>query len=399
MPVKRAWLASLFALALASLACNLARSAATTAPADEGEMTLAEAVQVTPEDARPEVLRLMGPPDSFTLQWQDLDGTLVRWEEWSYFDAATRFDFLDGELVWTGDLDPVVDATVFAHAYSPMDFEPTMTTDDVRSMLADQTLEEASLAEADIPTGIILAGDQILLGFDNDRLVYVQSFALIPDESAPTPAASAPTMEAPATSAPTPQLAATSAPAALLSDDFQSPSPAAPLFGTRTMTFTLASGEGALTSLYPGGVVPVMYAAPVVADFALEVAIRFPDAAPSSAAGIIFRSDDTPDGLAYYYHLTLRPAASLLELAVWKDGAFSPIKMASIPTGGLDVDGANHLRLEARGDQLRVWINNVLTLEVSDTRLPGPGLLGLSIVSSQSPETVYFDNLRVEALP
>jgi len=177
------WLASIGALALAALACNVpgighAGDSTAATSGGEAEMSLEEALQVVPQDSRPEVLRLMGPPDSFTLQWQELEGQLVRWEEWSYLDAAARFDFIDGELVWTGDLDPALDGALLAHAYNPLDFDPAMTIDDVQSMLTDQSLEEASLAEADIPTGVVLAGDQILLGFDDDRLVYVQTFAL-----------------------------------------------------------------------------------------------------------------------------------------------------------------------------------------------------------------------------
>jgi hypothetical protein len=395
-PTRLRWFVPFAALTLAALACNLPGTTPEgTAPPSSGEteMTLEEAFEVTPEDSRPEVLRLMGQPDSFTLQWQDLDGTLVRWEEWSYLDAAARFDFIDGELVWTGDLDPVVDGAIFAHAYSPMDFEPTMTIDDVRSMFPEQTFEEASLAEADIPAGVVLAGDQILLGIENGLLVYVQTFALNPDESAPTPEADAP--------APTPQLVATaiaSAPAALLLDDFQTATPAVPLFGAQHMTFTLEGGEGELTSLFPGGVVPVMYEIPILADFVLEVDVRFPGAQSDSIAGVIFRSDAAADGLAYYYHLAFQPAASRVTFDVWKDGAFATVTTSSLGAGVADPAGVNRLRIEADGDQIRVSVNGQFAFDVTDTRLGDPGIFGLSVVAAQSGETAYFDNLRVEAL-
>ena len=384
------------ALALAALACNLpgTTSEGTAPPSSaETEMTLDEALDVPPEDSRPEVLRLMGPPDAFSLQWQDLEGTLVRWEEWSYFDAAARFDFLDGELVWTGDLDPAVDGAIFAHAYSPMDFDPTMTIDDVRSMFPEQTFEEASLAEADIPAGVVLAGDQVLLGFENGLLVYVQTFALNPDEPAPTP-------ETAATAA-APQLVPTSTvdPAALLSDDFETASPAAPLFGPEVMSFGIEGGEGKLTSLYPGGVVPVMYEIPILGDFVLEVDVRFPGARSDSVAGVIFRSDDAADGLAHYYHLAFRPAASRVTLDVWKDGAFASVTTSSLGAGVVDVDGVNTLRLEAEGDRLRLSVNGLFAFDVADGSLADPGIFGLSVVASQPGETVYFDNLSVEVLP
>jgi hypothetical protein len=185
---------------------------------------------------------------------------------------------------------------------------------------------------------------------------------------------------------------------ALLVDDFEDASPAQPLFGPESMSFTVEGGEGALTSLAPGGVVPVMYTAPALADFAAEVDVRFPQAQPESVVGIIFRSDDATDGLAHYYHMVFRPAAAQASLDLWKDGAWSTVTSASIGAGVLDPDGANHLRLEAQGNQFRLFANEVLVLEATDARLTGPGIFGLSLVASGAAETVYFDNLRLEAL-
>lgn len=377
-------------LALAALACNAGSSAGRATA--EIEMTLDEALEVTPEDRRPEVLELMGVPDAFTLQWQDLEGKIVRWEEWSYFDAASRFDFVDGELAWTIELDPPADGALYAHAYNPLDFHPAMTPDDARALLADQTLDEQPLDEADIPGGLVLAGDQILLGFDGGRLVYVQTFALNPNDEPVTAAGVT------ATTAPTATLATATPAGPLLVDDFDGESPAQPLFGAEFMTFAVDAGEGALTALTPGGVLPVMYAEPSVGDFTLEVDIRFPDAAPGSAAGIVFRSDDIPGGLAHYYYVTLRPADSLLTFDEWQNGAWAPITSATIGSGSLDRNGVNQLRLEAHGNIFRVYVNGDLVIHTVDTSLPQPGIVGLSLVAAQSPQTVYFDNLRLEAL-
>ena len=73
--------------------------------------------------------------------------------------------------------------------------------------------------------------------------------------------------------------------------------------------------------------------------------------------------------------------------ALTEDGA--------LPQGLAPATGPNFLRLEARGSQFRVLVNGSLVLEVQDSQIPGPGALGLSISTTNYPETVYFDNLEV----
>jgi hypothetical protein len=384
----------LTSLSLAALACNLSRATQGETPSPQAEMTLAEALEVTPEDARPEVLRLMGIPDSITITWQELEGQPVRLEEWSYYDSETRFDFVDGELAWTVDIPAAPDGSLFAHQYDPLDFASTLTLSEVKAMLADQTLVEESLAEADAPGGLALIGDQILLGFDGGRLVFVQTFILSPDGStAAEPPGGATLDPLAATLAPD-----TPVPAALLIDDFEGGSPAQPLFGAEFMTFTQQSGEGVLTSYSAGGVVPVMYDEPVLADFALEVDVRFPQAQSTSIAGIVFRSDDAAGGLDYYYQFAFLPKVRKVNLDLWKDGQWSTLATAPIPDGVVVPGAIDRLRVEADGSQLRLRVNGTSLLEANDDSLTAPGVVGLSLVAAQTPDSVFFDNLRLEAI-
>jgi hypothetical protein len=357
-------------------------------------MTLAEALEVPAEDRRPEVLRLMGVPDSMTITWQELDGRQVRLDEWSYFDSETRFDFVDGELVWTIDIDPAPDGSLFAHLYHPLDFDPAMSVEDIQAMLPGQTLEEAPLAEGDVPDGLALVGDQILLGFDGGRLVFVQTFILSPDGST---AAELPAGAAPGP-LPTPLEANGLVPATILVDGFEGNSPAQPLFGTEVMSFTQQSGEGVLTSYSADGVVPVMYAEPVLTDFSLEVDVRFPRAQPSSTAGVLFRSDDAAGGLAHYYLFAFLPTERKVNLDLWRDGVWSTLATAPIPDGVVVPGAIDRLRVEADGSQLRLAVNGERLLEVNDDSLTAPGIVGLSLVAPQTPDSVFFDNLRIEAL-
>lgn len=146
------------------------------------EMSLEEALAVPPEDRRPTVLEEMGAPDTFTVQFQELEGETIRYETWSYYDFQSRFDFIDGELLWTAELEPLPDGSLFPHYYQPEDFQAGMSVEEVRDLLEGRELLEIDLAEGDIPGGLGLVGDQILLGFDQDRLVYLETMALSPDE-------------------------------------------------------------------------------------------------------------------------------------------------------------------------------------------------------------------------
>lgn len=168
------------ALFLSTIACNapLPRLGALLAPAD---MSVEEALAVDPVDRRPVVLGEMGAPDAFTITFQEIEGQTVRWEEWAYHEFDSRFDFVDGELLWSLELEPVADGSIYAHFYDPRDFHASMTVAEARQLLDEQELVEVDLAEGDIPAGLLLAGDQILLGFENDRLVYVQTFILSPE--------------------------------------------------------------------------------------------------------------------------------------------------------------------------------------------------------------------------
>jgi len=183
-----------FALTLSALACNLPLAAGENDQADQTDLSEIDAlmeevglsideVMADPMlDERHETLQYMGAPDSFTLQWQELQGQMVRWEEWSYYDFESRFDFVDGVLLWTLDLEQAPNGSIFAHYYDPLAFEYGMTMIDVVSLIPDIDLTEIALDEADIPGGVLYAGDQILLGFDQDALVYVQTFILEPEE-------------------------------------------------------------------------------------------------------------------------------------------------------------------------------------------------------------------------
>lgn len=390
------------------------------------EMSLEEALAIPPDDRRGTVLTEMGAPDTFQLKFEELEGSIVRWEEWSYFDFESRFDFIDGELIWTVQLEPMPDGSIYAHFYDPYDFQAYMSEAEVRVLMGDQELTEIDLTEGDIEGGLGLAGDQILLGFDHDRLVYVETFALSAGEPGEIVAllptqeqleeSATPTLEAQttATTAATPITAPVGPPTntpvpgqpaprtlgeLLFEDNFRSAGSAVPLFGAEVMTLEYADGEGVMTAQFPGGVLAAMYLEPIIQDFILDLDISAENLAPGSRVGIIFRSDDIPDGLAHYYHLVLGPADGTVGIDLWKDGGWALQKADTISRSLLPPTGTHRLKLEAEGSNMRVFLNGTFVFELDDQQLPGTGILGLSMISADPPERAAFDNLKVYALP
>lgn len=143
-------------------------------------MSLDQALITFLDDNRPQVLEQMGPPDIFKITFQDLNGTRIRQEEWSYLDDQIRFDFINGALAWTINLNATPDGSVNASLYDPMSFTDGMTVDEVQALLKDQQLSQVDLTDYGTPASLVLAGNQILFGFDAGNLVYVRTFELVP---------------------------------------------------------------------------------------------------------------------------------------------------------------------------------------------------------------------------
>jgi hypothetical protein len=146
----------------------------------EQAMTLEQALNTVLDDNRQQVLDQMGPPDIFKITFQDLNGRRVRQEEWSYFNDQTRFDFINGALLWTVSIESVPDLSLNASTYDPLSFIDGMSVEEVQTLLEGQQLTPIDLADYGVPSGQALVGDQLLLGFEGGRLVSVQTFELEP---------------------------------------------------------------------------------------------------------------------------------------------------------------------------------------------------------------------------
>lgn len=155
-------------------------------PADLEDLEAALTAETV--DDRPGVLEYLGPPDAFDISFIEVDGVEVRMESWRYYQFLTRVDFVDGEAVWTVEIESVPDGTFFAAWYDPLAFRGGMTGDEVAQAIAGASPagmepQRIDLSEGgeDLAGGTVLVGDQITVGLYEDRLAYVETVAMMPE--------------------------------------------------------------------------------------------------------------------------------------------------------------------------------------------------------------------------
>lgn len=163
------------------------REAGVSDPAIRDLEDLQAALSAEKVDDRPEIIAYLGKPDAFDIAFIKVEGGFIRMESWRYYHFGLQVDFVDGEAVWVIELDPMLEGTFFAAWYDPMDFVLGMTGTEVARLVAESSPagEEPQwidLAEGgeDLIGGVALIGDQIVIGLDQDQLVYVETIALLP---------------------------------------------------------------------------------------------------------------------------------------------------------------------------------------------------------------------------
>jgi len=167
------------------LVAGIAGDATTEITPDDLALALAAPIV----DERPEVLERLGRPDEFDISIVQVDGGQVRLESWRYYAFGTRVDFADGVIVWTVDLEPIADSTLFPAWYDPIAFEAGMTEQQVTTLLtaaspagtAPETIDVSEGGE-DLAGLMMLAGDQITVGFEDGGLVYVETLGMTVQE-------------------------------------------------------------------------------------------------------------------------------------------------------------------------------------------------------------------------
>lgn len=181
----------IFAAAIlgASLACNLPAGVSDleTSIDREGTEDLQSALNAEVIDDRAGVLEYLGVPDAFDIAIVEVEGVDVRMESWRYYQFGTQVDFVDGEAVWTIEIEPMPAGTIFAAWYDPLAFEEGMTVSEASQVAASASpagtipqLLDLSDGGDDFADGLALVGDQIMIGFSGNRVVYVETVAMEP---------------------------------------------------------------------------------------------------------------------------------------------------------------------------------------------------------------------------
>ncbi|MBW1982391.1 MAG: hypothetical protein JRJ12_14340 [Deltaproteobacteria bacterium] len=125
----------------------------------------------------------LGMPGSFVIVMLEDDSIPGKWhrmETWSYYSLSVQFYFLDGILVDSDEM-PEASATILlANMYSPDQFEAGMNMEEVKSKIIGETpFGEVSLEKEIIPDARIIGSDQLLLGFIEENLVYVETLPVV----------------------------------------------------------------------------------------------------------------------------------------------------------------------------------------------------------------------------
>lgn len=134
-------------------------------------------------DRRPAFLSELGGPDAFVITVDEFDGTVSRFESWSYYSAGTQIDFVDGELLWDIEVGGLPDGTWLPLMYEPMEFTMLASVEATLAALGDVDLRPVDAVSAfEVDGAELWAGEQLALAFVDDALVYVETFPLAPGE-------------------------------------------------------------------------------------------------------------------------------------------------------------------------------------------------------------------------
>jgi len=124
-----------------------------------------------------------GWPDSFTItEIDNTQGDHIRHEIWVYYQGRTSYVFLNGFFISSNEVEALPQGYI-PTPYKPDQFKTGMSQEQMLAQLGETEL--FPLEDSDvIAEGVQLHfGQQLMLGFMLDRLVYVEALAFIPEGS------------------------------------------------------------------------------------------------------------------------------------------------------------------------------------------------------------------------
>ena len=124
-----------------------------------------------------------GWPDTFTISEIDnLAGDPIRYETWVYYNGKSSFTFADGVFITSGEAQELAEGFVPA-PYQPNHFILGASPEQVKAWMGNNPFTAVEESDDIHEGGEFFVGQQVLLGFLDDRLFFVDTFAFIPEGS------------------------------------------------------------------------------------------------------------------------------------------------------------------------------------------------------------------------
>jgi hypothetical protein len=170
-------LAVIVASVLAVVACTGTDG---SADPDSGGSAGAAAAVVT--DSKEALLGVLGPPDAFTTKVVAVGDAEVPVDSFVYAELGRSYEMVDGVVVGEEEVEAFPDGTMLPLHLGYYDVRTGMTETEVRQSLEGYELTSIDAAALDMPAeATLLAAGQILIGLIDDRVVYIQTYPLVPD--------------------------------------------------------------------------------------------------------------------------------------------------------------------------------------------------------------------------
>jgi hypothetical protein len=126
-----------------------------------------------------------GWPDSFTiLEADDDQGGVVRYETWTYYAGKIIYTFFDGVFQVEDYTEPISRDAILS-PYHPDQFALGASSDQVGAWVVSGDLIQIPDEGGGLEGIDLYAAEQLIVGFEADRLVYVDALVFLPEGGEP----------------------------------------------------------------------------------------------------------------------------------------------------------------------------------------------------------------------
>jgi hypothetical protein len=126
-----------------------------------------------------------GYPDSFVIIFSNDDPSRperrMKYEIWRYYDKFTGFFFLDGRFAGSENLEKLPEGSIIPR-YRPDSFHEGMKPEDLSVLFRGISQSRVKVVPELLEEADVYSYEQILIGFQKNRLIYVESVPLIRGE-------------------------------------------------------------------------------------------------------------------------------------------------------------------------------------------------------------------------